>query len=68
MRAESAVVREMLMAPTRIAGGMVAPISAFRITRSEERTAPASVAITRTWTGVRTPARMRIVSAAARVA
>src|SRR5687768_17481223 len=62
IRAESEVVRCMLIAPTRWAAGMMSPTSAARIPMSEGRTRPISAAITNTCTGPRTPMNVRVPS------
>ena len=48
MRAVSEVLRDKPRAPSNCAGGMVCAISELRSSRSEERTRPATPAITST--------------------
>ena len=68
MRAESWVVRDMLIAPIKRPAGMVSPINATRIPMSEGRTMPISVAMMITCSGVRMPVKASVISAVASTA
>jgi hypothetical protein len=65
MRAESIVARERPSAPIRCSGGIVSPMSVFRMTRSFGRTTPARPAIRSTRAGVRRSAKARPMRSAA---
>jgi len=67
-RAESCVVRWMLIAPISWAAGIVSATSAARIPMSEGRTSPTSAAMTNTWMGVRTSMKVNVISEVASVA
>ena len=64
-RAESLVVRAMLIAPISRSLGIVSATSAPRTPRSEGRTSPASVAMMITSSGVTTPANASTIRTAA---
>ena len=63
-RAESLVVRAMLIAPISRSFGIVSAISAARTPMSEGRTIPASVAMTSTSSGVTAPANANVIKSA----
>jgi hypothetical protein len=62
IRAESWVVRWMLIAPISCEGGMVSPTSAVRMPMSEGRTRPSMAAITSTITGVTASMNASVIS------
>ena len=63
-RAESLVVRAMLIAPISRSAGIVSATSAPRTPMSDGRTRPASVAMTSTSRGVTAPANASTISRA----
>ena len=67
-RAESMVARDMPTAPMSSPGGMVSPMSEFRITRSLGRKIPLSPATRNTHPGPSTSVKASSISSAARVA
>ena len=65
MRAESVVVRAMLIAAISRSDGMVSATSALRTPISEGRIAPISAAMIRTIIGVTAPAKAKVIKVAA---
>jgi hypothetical protein len=67
MRAESAVIREMLIAPTREPAGTVAPIRALRTPMSDGRAKPASAVVMNMYRGESMPVNTSVVMIAASI-
>ena len=68
MRAESALARDMPTAPITPSGGIVSPMSAWRITRSFGRTMPVRAATMNTQRGVSIPVSPSTITTAASAA
>ncbi|MNC91002.1 hypothetical protein D3C83_71810 [compost metagenome] len=68
MRAESWVVRWMLIAPINWEAGMISPTIAARIPMSDGRTRPNTAALTRTYSGLSMRVKASVITMVARVA